>query len=71
MAKKYFTAVIQSQKHKVFLEDVAVITKRIKKTRPLIPSFYVNTNVEILDIPIPKLIPKYSGDTVDFMDSLN
>lgn len=71
MAKKYFTVVIQSQKHKVLFEDVAVITKRIKKTRPLIPSFYTNANVETHELPILKLTAKYSGDTEDFMESLN
>lgn len=67
MAKKYFTVVVQSQKQRVFLEDVAIISKRIKKTRPLIPSFYSNPNVETLDLETPILVAKYSGDTVDFM----
>jgi hypothetical protein len=49
MAKKFFTVVINSNKRKVFMEDVAVICKRIKKVRPALPSYSMNTRMEVLE----------------------
>jgi hypothetical protein len=39
MVKKFFTAVIAQNKHRVFLDDVKLILKRSKKHRPALPLF--------------------------------
>jgi len=39
MAKKFFSANINSKKYRVFLDDVKLICKRIKKLRPVVPRF--------------------------------
>jgi hypothetical protein len=58
MAKKYFTVVVQCQKYKVFLDDIAIISKRIKKIRPAIPTFNMDTNDDSIDLPTPELVAK-------------
>jgi hypothetical protein len=39
MTKRFFTANVNSKKYRVFLEDVHLICKRIKRTRPALPLF--------------------------------
>ena len=39
MAKIFFTAVVNNQKHRVRLDDLSQIIKRIKKNKPPVPSF--------------------------------
>ena len=46
MAKKFFTVCKDFRRYRVFLDDVALITKRIRKARPSIPVFAcINENL--------------------------
>jgi hypothetical protein len=44
MVKKFFTAIVSEQKHRVFLDDLKQIIKRSKNIRPQIPAFLKETN---------------------------
>jgi hypothetical protein len=39
MVKRFFTVIASDSKHRVFLDDLKLMVKRIKKIRPQLPVF--------------------------------
>ena len=39
MTKKFFSVCVEQNKYRVFLDDLNLIVKRIKKSRPKLPTF--------------------------------
>lgn len=54
MAKKFFSANINFKNYRVFLDDVKMICKRLKKARPALPNLNqepVNSSLQSVDSP--------------------